>query len=163
MLLMARAGPLIGDVAVLLGTQRGGGSRHGLQSPASLRGHFSWPLGDKQKQLLQTTWLHWNRFWTGTSFPFNTEPDRCIGAWLIYLCRIQRRDLSVGRDFNGSGWLGSSPGETAAIWIYSSTFALFWLFHFLAHSCELGRFFLKEAKRLVFQTGFLGDRFSNLT
>ena len=41
MLLTARAGPLIGDVAGLLGTQRGEGSRHGLQSPASLRGHFS--------------------------------------------------------------------------------------------------------------------------
>lgn len=47
----------------------------------------------------------------------------------------------MGTDFYGGGWLVSSPGETAAIWIYSSTFALFWLFHFLAHSCELGRFF----------------------
>ena len=91
-------------------------------------------------------------------------PEPKQSSCLLCLCGIQRRDLSVGTDFYGGGWLVSSPGETAAIWIYSSTFALFWLFHFLAHSCELGRlFFLKEAERLVFQTGFLGDRISNLT
>lgn len=53
----------------------------------------------------------------------------------------------MGRDSYGGGWLVSSPGETAAIWICFSAFALFWLFHFLAHSCELGRFFFERSSK----------------
>ena len=50
----------------LTGGQCKEAGRDWLQSSWTLKGVLFWPVGDLEKQLLQTTWLHGNRFLLGT-------------------------------------------------------------------------------------------------
>lgn len=150
LLVGGRASPLIWGVAGLPGRQNGEGGSLSLQSSPPLEGTLSWPVDDKEKQLLQTTWLYWNRFLMRTS-PLRQTQRVELGVTVDQpLCWIHGTDLKVWTEV--FWWLFLfSLGGTVAIWIQHSAVAILILvISFLSPQLWTSEMFLKgEAEKDV--------------